>query len=76
VNLLSALEDRYRQTGDEIFAEASDALSLEQLLADKTYRALIISLYGKGSDSDRVIIEEALFSYEMSRLREVSNERD
>lgn len=74
MNLLSTLEERYRQTGDEIFAEASDALSLEQLIADKTYRALIISLYGKGSDSDRVIIEEALFSYEMSRLREVSNE--
>lgn len=73
MNLLSRLERMHETYGDEVFQEAADALSLEQLISDKLYRSLLLSLSSSRSDRINEIISEAMQSYEMNRLSEISS---
>lgn len=73
MNLLARLENMYQAYGDEVFREASEALSLEQLISDKLYRSLLLSLSGEElTERTSSIINEALASYELARLIDVT----
>lgn len=74
MNMLQRLEERYRISGDTTIRDAADSLALEQLLADKLYRALLMSLGGSKNETNQRIIDEALIYYETCRMYEVHDE--
>jgi hypothetical protein len=71
VKLVNQLDALFQESGNIVIRNASDALALEQLISDKLYRALLVSMKPNASSSDNGIIEEALVFYETSRLIEV-----
>lgn len=67
----------YQTYGDEVFREASEAISLEQLISDKLYRSLLLSLSNtETSERTNSIINEALASYELARLIDITKNGD
>lgn len=71
MDLLSRLESLFESTDNALIREASDAIALERLLSDKLYRALKMSESGDHSVPNQSIIDEAMFFYELSRLKEI-----
>ena len=75
MNLLARLENLHQAYGDDVFREAADALSLEQLVADKLYRSLLLALSGDKSEKTSAIIDEALKAYEIARVLDITKNR-
>jgi hypothetical protein len=71
VKLIDKLDAFFEQSGNLLIRDASDALTLEQLISDKLYRALLLSVKTESVIGKNSIIEEALVFYETSRLIEV-----
>lgn len=68
MNLPDELDKLFDQCKMPLVRKASEALVLEELLSDKLYRALVLSLKTNLTGKEKDIIDEALVFYETSRL--------